>query len=102
MYPLILLICATTWHRHLRQWWMIAALSAAAFLAGIWVNPPYAFAPEDNLTYRDMVVLHQRAVGLIAQRWPQATVLTAWPAVEELERPELGYTKKPVKAIAIQ
>ncbi len=53
MYPLILLICVATWHRHLRQWWAIAALSAAAFLAGIWINPPYAFAPEDNLTYRD-------------------------------------------------
>jgi hypothetical protein len=82
--------------------WPLAALSAAAFLAGIWINPPYAFAPEDNLTYRDMIVLHQRAVSLIAHKWPQATVLTAWPAVSELERPELGYTKVPVKAFAIQ
>jgi hypothetical protein len=80
----------------------LAALSAAAFVAGIWINPPYAFAPEDNLTYRDMIVLHQRAVSLIAQNWPQATVLTAWPAVSELERPELGYTKFPIKAVAIQ
>ncbi len=40
----------------------LAALTAAAFLAGIWINPPYAFAPEDNLTYRDMIVLHQHAV----------------------------------------
>ncbi len=65
MYPLILLVCVATWHRHLRQWWALAALSAAAFLAGIWINPPYAFAPEDNLTYRDMIVLHQRAVHFI-------------------------------------
>jgi len=36
------------------------------------------------------------------QRWPQATVLTAWPAVSELERPELGYTKVPIKAFPIQ
>src|SRR5207302_214328 len=28
MYPLILLLCAATWHRHLRQWWALAALSA--------------------------------------------------------------------------
>ena len=102
MYPLILLVCVATWRRHLHRWWLIAALSAAAFLAGIWINPPYAFAPEDNLTYRDMVVLHQRAISLIAQKWPKATVLTAWPANSELERPELGYTKQPIKAFAIQ
>jgi 4-amino-4-deoxy-L-arabinose transferase-like glycosyltransferase len=102
MYPLVLLVSVAVWQRHLHRWEWIAALSAAAFLAGIWINPPYAFAPEDNLTYRDMIVLHQRAVSLIAQNWPQATVLTAWPAVSELERPEIGYTIFPIKAVAIQ
>jgi 4-amino-4-deoxy-L-arabinose transferase-like glycosyltransferase len=102
MYPLIILFCAATWHRHLRQWWALALLSAAAFLAGIWINPPYAFAPEDNLTYRDMIVVHQRAIRYIDQKYPQATVLTAWPATSELNRPELGYTNHPVKTVAIQ
>jgi 4-amino-4-deoxy-L-arabinose transferase-like glycosyltransferase len=104
MYPLVLLVCVAEWQRHLRtsRWPWIAALSAAAFLAGLWINPPYAFAPEDNLTYRDMIVLHQQAVTLIAQRWPQATVLTAWPAISELERPELGYAKVPIHSVAIQ
>jgi hypothetical protein len=102
MYPLILLLCAATWHRHLRQWWALAALTAAAFLAGIWINPPYAFAPEDNLTYRDFIVLQQRAVRFIDQHYPQATVLTAWPATSELSRPELGYIHHPVKTAAIQ
>jgi hypothetical protein len=102
LYPLVLLVCVAEWQRHLPRWEWLAALSAAAFLAGIWINPPYAFAPEDNLTYRDMIVLHQRAVALIAQRWPQATVLTAWPAVSELQRPELGYTRFPIKAVALQ
>ncbi|MDQ2835486.1 MAG: glycosyltransferase family 39 protein [Acidobacteriota bacterium] len=101
MYPLILLICAAAWQRHLRRWWPIAALSAAAFLAGIWINPPYAFAPEDNLTYRDMIVLHQAAVRFIDLRYPAATVLTAWPATSELSRPEIGYTNHPVKTVAI-
>jgi 4-amino-4-deoxy-L-arabinose transferase-like glycosyltransferase len=102
MYPLILLLCVAIWHCHLRQWWALAALSAAAFLAGIWINPPYAFAPEDNLTYRDFIVLHQRAIHFIDRAYPQATVLTAWPATSELNRPELGYTNHPVKTVAIQ
>jgi 4-amino-4-deoxy-L-arabinose transferase-like glycosyltransferase len=102
MYPLILLLCVAEWRHRFHRWQLLAALSAAAFLCGIWINPPYAFAPEDNLTYRDFIVLHQHAVALIAQKWPQATVLTAWPAFSELERPELGYTTIPIKAFPIQ
>jgi 4-amino-4-deoxy-L-arabinose transferase-like glycosyltransferase len=102
MYPLILLVCAAIWRRRLHRWGPIAALSAAAFLAGIWINPPYAFAPEDNLTYRDMIVLHQQAVRFIDLTYPAATVLTAWPATSELSRPEIGYTNHPIKTVAIQ
>jgi 4-amino-4-deoxy-L-arabinose transferase-like glycosyltransferase len=102
MYPLVLLLCVAEWQRRFFRWEWIAVLSAAGFVAGIWINPPYAFAPEDNLTYRDFVVLHHRAVSLIDQRWPQATVLTAWPATSELQRPELGYTNQPIRTFAIQ
>jgi 4-amino-4-deoxy-L-arabinose transferase-like glycosyltransferase len=101
MYPLVLLICVSIWQRHLGRWLWLAALSAAAFLSAIWINPPYAFAPEDNLTYRDMIVLHQRAIAIIQQRFPQATVLTAWPATSELTRPELGYTHAPLRISSI-
>ncbi|RZU40614.1 ArnT family glycosyltransferase [Edaphobacter modestus] len=102
MYPLVLLLCITVWQRHLRNWWLLAILTGAGFLAGIWINPPYAFAPEDNLTYRDMIVLHQQAASLIENRYPQATVLTAWPASAELTRPELGYVRKPLKVVSLQ
>jgi 4-amino-4-deoxy-L-arabinose transferase-like glycosyltransferase len=102
MYPLILLVCVAEFQLRFHRWAWLAGLSGVAFLCGIWINPPYAFAPEDNLTYRDMIVLHQRAVAMIAQKWPQATVLTAWPAYSELLRPELGYTRFPIKAFPIQ
>ncbi len=102
MYPLILLVCVNTWRRRIPQRWLvIAMLSAAAFLCAIWINPPYAFAPEDNLTYRDFVVLHQQAVRFIDLHYPDATVLTAWPATSELNRPELGYTNHPIKTTPI-
>jgi 4-amino-4-deoxy-L-arabinose transferase-like glycosyltransferase len=102
MYPLVILLCVAEWQLRFRRWQWLAAFSAAAFLCGIWINPPYAFAPEDNLTYRDFIVLHQHAVAVIAQQWPQATVLTAWPAFSELERPELGYTKFSIKVFPIE
>jgi 4-amino-4-deoxy-L-arabinose transferase-like glycosyltransferase len=102
LYPLVLLLCVSAWQSHLRHWSWLAVLSTAAFLAGLWINPPYGFAPEDNLTYRDLIVLHQRAINLIAQQWPQAIVLTTWPANNELEQPFLGYTRHPIKAFWVQ
>ncbi len=102
MFPLVLLLCCAVWVTRLRQWWGIAALTGVTFVAGLWINPPYAFAPEDNLTYRDMIVLHQQAIGLIEQRFPLATVLTAWPASAELTRPELGYVARPFKVARIE
>jgi hypothetical protein len=102
MYPLVLLLCVAEWQRHLRQWIWLAAFSAAAFLAGIFINPPYAFAPEDNLTYRDMILLHQQAIAILQAQYPEATVLTAWPAAAEISRPELGYTTRPFKFVALE
>ncbi|MDQ2925703.1 MAG: glycosyltransferase family 39 protein [Acidobacteriota bacterium] len=102
MYPLLLLLFVALWRERTQHWPYLAALTAAAFLAALHVNPPYAFAPEDNLTYRDMIVLHQQAVTLIAQRFPQATVLTAWPANAELSRPDLGYTPVPIEVVTLQ
>jgi 4-amino-4-deoxy-L-arabinose transferase-like glycosyltransferase len=102
MYPLVLLLCVAEWQRHLRQWTWLAAFSAAAFTAGIFINPPYAFAPEDNLTYRDMILLHQQAIAILQAQYPEATVLTAWPAAAEISRPELGYTTRPFKFVALE
>ncbi|HEX8811460.1 MAG TPA: glycosyltransferase, partial [Terracidiphilus sp.] len=51
MYPLVLLLAVTVIYRRVRFWPALAVLSAAAFIAGIFINPPYGFAPEDNLAY---------------------------------------------------
>ena len=101
LYPLVLLLCVTVWQRRTRWWPLVAVLSGAGFLAALWINPPYSFAPEDNLAYRDFVVLHQQAIRVIDTRFPAATVLTAWPATTELEHPELGYTNHPVAIDAV-
>ena len=102
MFPLLLLLFVAVWREHTKYWPLLATLTAAAFLVALHVNPPYAFAPEDNLTYRDMIVLHQQATALIEHRFPQATVLTAWPGNAELSRPELGYTGIPIKVTTLQ
>jgi 4-amino-4-deoxy-L-arabinose transferase-like glycosyltransferase len=102
VYPLIMLVCVAIWRERVRQWPALAAVTAAAFIAAIWLNPPTSFAPEDNLTYRDMIVVHQEATAFIAQHYPDATVLTAWPAAEELFRPDMGYVAQRVKVFPVE
>ncbi len=102
MYPLVLLLCVAIWRERYTQWLALAGLTAAGFLAALWINPPYVFSPEDNLSYRNMVVVHQQAIAVLAKRFPAATVLTAWPATQELARPELGYIKQPLKVAPIE
>ncbi|QNI30398.1 glycosyltransferase family 39 protein [Alloacidobacterium dinghuense] len=101
LYPLILLLCANTFYRRQKQWRYLVALSAVAFLVGLFINPPYRFAPEDNLAYRDVILLHQAAIRQIEAHYPTATVLSAWPATDELNKPELGYVEEPMQAASI-
>ena len=95
MYPLIILVAVSTFHRRLRQWQLLAAFSAAAFTIALFVNPPYGFAPEDNLTYAHVIRLHQEAIHQLETRYPGSTALTAWPVSDDLTRPELGYVQAP-------
>jgi hypothetical protein len=95
MYPLVLLVAVSTFHRRVRYWQLLAAFSAVAFIVALFINPPYGFAPEDNLTYAHVVRLHQQAILQLEKRFPGSTVLTAWPMTDELTRPELGYVKTP-------
>jgi hypothetical protein len=95
MYPLLLLVAVSTFYRRVPYWQGLALLSAAAFLAGLFINPPYGFAPEDNLEYVRVVRMHQAGIAELTKLYPGATVLTAWPMTDELTRPELGYVKQP-------
>ncbi len=95
MYPLVLLVAVTTFYRRVPFWPGLALFSAAGFVAGLFINPPYGFAPEDNLAYAHVVRLHLAGIAQLNKRYPGATVLTAWPMSDELTRPELGYLKQP-------
>jgi 4-amino-4-deoxy-L-arabinose transferase-like glycosyltransferase len=102
IYPLILIVCLNIWKSRTSWWPAFAAATAAAFITGLWVNPPTSFAPEDNLTYRNMIVVHQEAIAYVGEHYPNATVLTAWPVAADLFNPWLGYTTKPIKATSIE
>ena len=102
MYPLVLLVAVSTFYRRVPWWQGLAAFCAAAFVVGIFINPPYGFAPEDNLDYARVIRLHQAGIAQLEQRYPGATVLSAWPVTDELTRPELGYLKQPFSVAPIE
>jgi 4-amino-4-deoxy-L-arabinose transferase-like glycosyltransferase len=95
MYPLVLLVAVSTWYRRVPGWQGLGVLSAAAFVLGLFVNPPYRFAPEDNLAYARVIRLDQAGIAQLEKRYPGSTVLSAWPVTDELTRPELGYVQQP-------
>jgi hypothetical protein len=95
MYPLVLLVAVSTFYRRVPYWQGLAAFSAVAFVTGLFVNPPYRFAPEDNLAYARVIRMHVAGIAQLDKRFRGATVLSAWPVTDELTRPELGYVKEP-------
>ena len=101
LYPLVILLCVHTFRTRLKPWPWFVALTGGAFLTALFVNPPYRFAPEDNLSYSDAVRLQQVAIAQIIARYPNETVLTAWPASDALTKPDLGYVTRPINVTSI-
>jgi 4-amino-4-deoxy-L-arabinose transferase-like glycosyltransferase len=102
MYPLVLLVAVSTFFRRVPYWQALAVLSAVAFVAGLFINPPYRFAPEDNLAYARVVRMHLAGIAQLNKRYPGSTVLSAWPVTDELTRPELGYLKAPYEVYRVE
>ena len=100
--PLVIIVGASTLRRRLRYWPAAVAFVAVAFVAAWFWNPPYGFSPEDNLAYRDYVLLHGDGERFLEARYPMAHALTAWPASDELTRPWLGYVTRPVQVVRIE
>jgi len=100
--PLVVIVCVSTIWRRMRQWPLIMGIVCAGFVLAWFVNPPYPFALDDNLAYRDHILLHQRAASLVAAHHARERVLTAWPATDELSRPYLGYTRVAVPVLPLE
>lgn len=100
--PLVIIMAVSTLRRRIRFWPAVVAVVVLAFGFAWFRNPPYGFSPEDNLAYRDYIVLHEDAEQFLEARYPMAHVLTAWPASDELTRPWLGYATRPMQVVRIE
>ena len=100
--PLVVILSVSTLWRRLRFWRAAVACVGLAFVAAWFWSPPYGFSPEDNLAYRDYIVLHEDGERFLEARYPMARVLTAWPASDEITRPWLGYITRPMRVVRIE
>jgi hypothetical protein len=100
--PLVIIVSVSTLWRRVSYWSAAVAFVALAFVAALFWNPHYGFSPEDNLAYRDYIVLHQDGERFLEARYPMARVLTAWPASDEIARPWLGYITRPMRVVRIE
>ena len=101
-YPLLILIWVSTLRRRLSWWKPAIALVIAVFAVFLFDNPVNASPPEDNLQYRDFVLMHKHAANCLSQHYAHVPVLTAWPATDELQLPYLGYVNRPLKTIVVE
>lgn len=100
--PLLILIWVSTLWRRVPAWPLAVALVCAAFAYRSEVNPAYSFPWEENLAYRDFVLLHRDAARLLAEKYPDARVLTSWPATDELRNPYYGYTPRALNVVPVE
>lgn len=100
--PLVIILSVSSLYRHLRAWVAWCGVVALAFVLALVFNPPWRIAPEDNLAYADFVHLHSDAAAYLSRTRPHATVLTAWPGSDELNRPFLGYVKQPITVVRVE
>ena len=100
--PLLILIWVSTLRRRLSWWKPAVGVVLLVFAVFLFDDPINASPPEDNLQYRDFVVMHKRAANYLSQYYVSDPVLTAWPATDELRLPFLGYVNRPLQTVVIE
>jgi 4-amino-4-deoxy-L-arabinose transferase-like glycosyltransferase len=100
--PLILIAVILIWRLPRAAARAVMVLTLGCFVWAWFLNPPFPFPYEDNLTYADFIRLHQRASQLLQTQAGNERILTAWPASDELARPFLGYVRQPLNVVALQ
>jgi 4-amino-4-deoxy-L-arabinose transferase-like glycosyltransferase len=100
--PLVILVWVSTLWRRVPAWPLAVALVCAAFAYRCEVNPSYNFPWEENLAYRDFVLLHRDAARFLSENYAGARVLTSWPATDELRNTYYGYTPRPLAVFPVE
>ncbi len=102
VFPLVVIVCVSTLWRRVRLWPLVVALACGVFAYRCLNNPSYSFPWEENLAYRDFVLLHKDAARVLADKYPEKRIMTAWPATDELKNPYFGYLERPMRVFPVE
>ncbi len=111
LYPaLIVLALSRIWHLPRRAAYACCLVAAVCFVGSWFLNPPYPFPFEDNLAYADFIRLHRQGAQFLAslserdsrEHGGSPRILTAWPATNELETPDLGYVSQALHVVPVE
>ena len=100
--PLVILLWVSTLWRRVPAWPLAVALVCMAFAYRCEVNPSYNFPWEENLAYRDFILLHRDAARFLSENYAGARVLTSWPATDELRNTYYGYTPRALAVFPVE
>ena len=98
VFPILFAAIAAAGSVYPRGWrWATQGAMTFALLLGLFWNPPYPFAFENNLAMADFVALQQDAASWIEAWAPDRRIASAWPFTDAVRRPEMGYVHRPMK-----
>ena len=100
--PLVIMVWVSTLWRRVPAWPLAVALICAAFAYRTEVNPSYNYPWEENLAYRDFILLHRDAARYLEANHAGARVLTSWPATDELRNAYYGYTSRALNVVPVE
>jgi hypothetical protein len=100
--PLVILLATNVVRMYAPRWQWWVAGCAAAFVAALFLNPPWFISPEDNLTWTEYAKMHEQAAQYVERHYAEERILTAWTASDELNRPFLGYVAKPLTVVRVE
>lgn len=104
LYPFFYIAGAASINNALKKYVFIVVIVVLALFVLSWHGnregqPGYLL--EDNMEYRDAIVVHKQMAEYIEKDYPNSIVLTQWPMVNQLRYPEDGFVKKPLTVIDV-
>jgi hypothetical protein len=98
--PIVYIAMAVAASAYPPRWrWVTQTAMAGLLLAGWFVNPPYPFPYENNLTMTDFVELQKEAAQYFEATAPNARIASAWPFYDAVTHPEFGYVHSPLRIV---
>jgi 4-amino-4-deoxy-L-arabinose transferase-like glycosyltransferase len=101
--PLFYIAVSAAWSAMDLRWRRVSqVLMTAGLIVGLFWNPPWPFPYENNFAVVDFVSLHKDAAEFVEAKYPNETIVSAWPFPDALRRPEFGYVTRPLKIRGIE